>query len=71
MLLSKILSQGPQGPWLQTKGEKMETEEKVIILAKIDNIKDMQIYLLKEEKKLRREYKRLQQLEEERKEINY
>ena len=47
----------------------METEEKVIILAKIDNIKDMQIYLLKEEKKLRREYKRLRQLEEEREEV--
>ena len=47
----------------------METEEKVIILAKIDNIKDMQIYLLKEEKKLKREYKRLQKLEEERKQV--
>jgi hypothetical protein len=69
VLLSKILSQGLQGPWLQNKGEKMETEEKVIILAKIDNIKDMQIYLLKEEKKLRREYKRLRQLEEEREEV--
>jgi hypothetical protein len=30
----------------------METEEKVIILAKINQIKDMQVYLLKEEKKL-------------------
>ena len=48
----------------------MDTEEKVIILAKIDNIKDMQVYLLKEEKKLRREYKRLKQLEEERNKIN-
>jgi len=71
VLLSKILSQGLQRPWLQTKGEKMETEEKVIILAKINQIKDMQVYLLKEEKKLRKEYKRLQQLEEERKEINH
>ena len=49
----------------------METEEKVIILAKINQIKDMQVYLLKEEKKLRKEYKRLQQLEQERKEINH
>ena len=47
----------------------MNTEEKVIILAKINQIKDMQIYLLKEEKKLKKEYKRLQQLEEERKEL--
>jgi inorganic pyrophosphatase len=47
----------------------MDTEEKVIILAKINQLKDMQIYLLKEEKKLRREYKRLQQLEEEREEV--
>ena len=47
----------------------METEEKVIILAKIDNIKDMQVYLLKEEKKLRREYKRLENLEAEREEV--
>ena len=44
-------------------------EDQVIILAKINQIKDMQIYLLREEKKLRREYKRLQQLEEERKDV--
>jgi hypothetical protein len=44
-------------------------EDQVIILAKINQIKDMQIYLLKEEKKLKKEYKRLQQLEEERKDV--
>jgi hypothetical protein len=44
-------------------------EDQVIILAKINQLKDMQIYLLKEEKKLKREYKRLQQLEEERKNV--
>jgi len=40
-------------------------EDQLIILAKINQLKDMQIYLLKEEKKLKKEYKRLQQLEEE------
>jgi len=45
-------------------------EDQLIILAKINQLKDMQIYLLKEEKKLKREYKRLQQLEEERNAIN-
>jgi|DEB0MinimDraft_4_1074332.scaffolds.fasta_scaffold329545_2 hypothetical protein len=45
-------------------------EDQVIILAKINQLKDMQIYLLKEEKKLKKEYKRLQQLEEERNAIN-
>jgi hypothetical protein len=44
-------------------------EDQIIILAKINQLKDMQIYLLKEEKKLKREYKRLQQLEEERKNV--
>jgi hypothetical protein len=45
-------------------------EDQLIILAKINQLKDMQIYLLKEEKKLKKEYKRLQQLEEERNAIN-
>ena len=44
-------------------------EDQIIILAKINQLKDMQIYILKEEKKLKREYKRLQQLEEERKNV--
>lgn len=44
-------------------------EDQVIILAKINQLKDMQIYLLKEEKKLKKEYKRLQQLEEEKKDV--
>jgi hypothetical protein len=44
-------------------------EDQIIILAKINQLKDMQIYLLKEEKKLKKEYKRLQQLEEERKDV--
>ncbi len=38
-------------------------EDEIIILAKINQLKDMQIYLLKEEKRLKREYKKLQQLE--------
>ena len=46
-------------------------EDQIIILAKINQLKDMQIYILKEEKKLKREYKRLQQLEEERKNGKY
>ena len=45
-------------------------EDEIIILAKINQLKDMQIYILKEEKKLKKEYKRLQQLEEERNAIN-
>jgi len=45
-------------------------EDQIIILAKINQLKDMQIYILKEEKKLKREYKRLQQLEEERNAVN-
>ena len=45
-------------------------EDQIIILAKINQLKDMQIYILKEEKKLKKEYKRLQQLEEERNAIN-
>ena len=40
-------------------------EDEIIILAKINQLKDMQIYLLKEEKRLKREYKKLQQLEKE------
>ena len=40
-------------------------EDQVIILAKISQLKDMQIYLLKEEEKLKAELSRLKQLEEE------
>jgi len=41
-------------------------EDQIIILAKINQLKDMQIYLLKEEEKLKDELSRLKQLEEER-----
>lgn len=41
-------------------------EDQVIILAKINQLKDMQIFLLKEEEKLKAELSRLKLLEEER-----
>jgi|TARA_R100000734_G_scaffold15551_1_gene11696 hypothetical protein len=41
-------------------------QEQVIILARITQIKDMQIFLLKEELKLKEELSRLKDLEEER-----
>ena len=44
-------------------------EDQIIILAKLNQLKDMQIYLLKEEEKLKNELARLKQLEEEREEI--
>jgi hypothetical protein len=44
-------------------------EDQVIILAKISQLKDMQIFLLKEEEKLKAELSRLKQLEEERKNV--
>ncbi len=45
-------------------------EDQVIILAKINQLKDTQIFLLKEEEKLKAELSRLQQLEEERNAVN-
>ena len=44
-------------------------EDQIIILAKLNQLKDMQIFLLDEEQKLKEELSRLKQLEEERKEI--
>ena len=44
----------------------MDKQEQVIILAKLTQIKDMQIFLLKEELKLKEELSRLQDLEKER-----
>jgi len=44
-------------------------EDQIIILAKLNQLKDMQIYLLKEEEKLKNELARLKQLEEERKAV--
>tara|TARA_R100001086_G_scaffold212263_1_gene128206 strand:- start:70 stop:216 length:147 start_codon:yes stop_codon:yes gene_type:complete len=41
-------------------------QEQVIILARITQIKDMQIFLLQEELKLKEELSRLKDLEEER-----
>tara|TARA_Y100000401_G_scaffold85190_1_gene70460 strand:- start:333 stop:476 length:144 start_codon:yes stop_codon:yes gene_type:complete len=44
----------------------MDKQEQVIILARLTQIKDMQIFLLKEELKLKEELSRLKDLEEER-----
>ena len=43
--------------------------DQIIILAKINQLKDMQIFLLQEEEKLKEELSRLKQLEEERKAV--
>ena len=40
--------------------------DQIIILAKINQLKDMQIFLLQEEEKLKEELSRLKDLEEER-----
>ena len=45
------------------------TEEQIIILAQINTLKEMQIFCLKKEQKLQEELSRLQNLEEERKQI--
>ena len=45
-------------------------EDQVIILAKINQLKDTQIFLLKEEEKLKAELSRLKLLEKERNAIN-
>tara|TARA_R100000030_G_scaffold89969_1_gene74428 strand:- start:92 stop:229 length:138 start_codon:yes stop_codon:yes gene_type:complete len=44
-------------------------EDQIIILAKLNQLKDMQIFLLQEEEKLKAELSRLKQLEEERKAV--
>ena len=44
----------------------MDKQEQVIILARLTQIKDMQIFLLKEELKLKEELSSLKDLEEER-----
>tara|TARA_R100000353_G_scaffold25115_1_gene21503 strand:- start:288 stop:431 length:144 start_codon:yes stop_codon:yes gene_type:complete len=44
----------------------MDKQEQVIILARLTQIKDMQIFLLKEELKLKEELNRLKDLEKER-----
>ena len=44
----------------------MDKQEQVIILARLTQIKDMQIFLLQEELKLKEELSRLKDLEEER-----
>ena len=49
-----------------TKRGNMDKQEQVIILARLTQIKDMQIFLLKEELKLKEELSRLKDLEEER-----
>tara|TARA_R100000781_G_scaffold47_1_gene57 strand:+ start:405 stop:557 length:153 start_codon:yes stop_codon:yes gene_type:complete len=45
------------------------TEEQIILLAQINTLKEMQIFCLKKEQKLQEELSRLQNLEEERKQI--
>ena len=49
-----------------TKRGNMDKQEQVIILARLTQIKDTQIFLLKEELKLKEELSRLQDLEKER-----
>ena len=43
--------------------------DQIIILAKLNQLKDMQIFLLQEEEKLKAELSRLKQLEEEREKV--
>ena len=45
------------------------TEEQIILLAQINTLKEMQIFCLKKEQKLQEQLSRLQNLEEERKQI--
>ena len=44
-------------------------EDEIIILARITQLKDMQIFCLREEEKLRDELRRIKQLKEEREAI--
>ena len=47
----------------------MNTEEKVILLAKLLQVKELQTHLVKEEQKIKEEISRLENLEEERKQL--
>ena len=47
----------------------MNTEEKVILLAKLLQVKELQTHLVKEEQKIKEEISRIENLEEERKQL--
>jgi hypothetical protein len=54
---------------LLTKRRNMNTEEKVILLAKLLQVKELQTHLVKEEQKIKEEISRIENLELERKEL--
>ena len=47
----------------------MNTEEKVILLARLLEIKKLQTYAIKQEQKIKEEISRIENLEEERKQL--
>jgi len=47
----------------------MNTEQKVILLAKLLQVKELQTHLVKEEQKIKEEISRIENLEEERKQL--
>jgi hypothetical protein len=47
----------------------MNTEEKVILLAKLLQVKELQTHLVKEEQKIKEEISRIENLEAERKQL--
>ena len=47
----------------------MNTEEKVILLAKLLQVKELQTHLVKEEQKIKEEISRIENLEAEREEL--
>ena len=54
---------------LLTKRRNMNTEEKVILLAKLLQVKELQTHLVKEEQKIKEEISRIENLEAERNEV--
>ena len=51
------------------KRRNMNTEEKVILLAKLLQVKELQTHLVKEEQKIKEEISRIENLEAERNEV--
>ena len=47
----------------------MNTEQKIILLAKLLQVKELQTHLVKEEQKIKEEISRIENLEEERKQL--
>jgi len=47
----------------------MNTEQKVILLAKLLQVKELQVHLVKEEQKIKEEISRIENLEAERNEV--